>query len=77
MGELREIKEAEVVPNADAKPGVLITEQTLICKNEAALAVIADLFGLPVNAAFDVPREEPETKIYQAVPAGEVVDASP
>jgi hypothetical protein len=49
MGVLREIKEMEVVPNADAKPGVLLTEQTLIVKNEAALAVIADLFGLTAS----------------------------
>jgi hypothetical protein len=29
---------------------VLITEQTLIVKNEAALAVIADLFGLTASS---------------------------
>jgi hypothetical protein len=51
MGVLRPIAEdPEVVTNADAKGGVLITEQTLIVKNEAALAVIADLFGLTASS---------------------------
>ncbi|EIM25746.1 DUF5309 domain-containing protein [Microvirga lotononidis] len=50
MGVLRPIAEdTDVVPNADAKAGVLITEQTLIVKNEAALGVIADLFGLTAS----------------------------
>jgi hypothetical protein len=47
IGELRPIaQDSEVAPNADAKAGVLVTEVTLLCKNEAAHGVIADLFGL-------------------------------
>jgi hypothetical protein len=45
VGVLRPIAPAEVVPNADAEAGVMICEVTLICKNEAALGVIADLYG--------------------------------
>jgi hypothetical protein len=46
VGVLRPIAEdPEVVPNADAKAGVLICEVTLIVKNEAAHGVIADLYG--------------------------------
>jgi hypothetical protein len=47
VGELRGIAEdPNVAPNADAKAGVLVTEVTLLCKNEAAHGVIADLFGM-------------------------------
>ena len=50
MGVLRPIAEdKDIAPNADAKPGVLITEQTLIVKNEAACGVIADLFGMTAS----------------------------
>lgn len=46
-GVLRPIAEdKDVTTNADAKAGVILTEQTLIVRNEAALAVIADLFGM-------------------------------
>jgi hypothetical protein len=44
---LDEIKEdPEVVPNADAKAGVIIGEGTLMVENEAGLGVIADVFGI-------------------------------
>jgi hypothetical protein len=47
VGELRGIAEdPNVAPNADAKAGVLVTEVTLLCKNEAALGCIADTFGM-------------------------------
>jgi hypothetical protein len=50
VGVLREVAEdPNLAANADAKPGVLVMEKTLLVKNEAALGVIADLFGL--NAA--------------------------
>lgn len=50
LGELRPIAEdKEVVVNADAKAGVLICEVTLICKNEAGLGVVADVFGLTAS----------------------------
>jgi hypothetical protein len=46
VGVLRGIQEdKEVAKTSDAKPGVLKAEVTLIVKNEAALGVIADLFG--------------------------------
>lgn len=46
VGVLRPIQEdKDVAKTGDAKPGVLKWEGTLICKNEAALAVIADVFG--------------------------------
>jgi hypothetical protein len=46
LGELRGVAEdPNVAPNADAKAGVLVTEVTLIVKNEAGLGVIADVFG--------------------------------
>lgn len=50
LGVLRPIaQDKDVATNADAKAGVLITESTLIVKNEAALGVIADLFGLTAS----------------------------
>lgn len=51
LGELRPIAEdPDVSPNADAKAGVLVTEVTLIVKNEAANGVIADLYGMTASS---------------------------
>jgi hypothetical protein len=48
---------------------------TSVAAEDNKLVTVRLLKGyVPVNAGFDVPREEPETKIYHAVPAGEVVD---
>jgi len=44
-GWLRKIAEDDADPNADGKPVVLNAEVTLIVRNEAAMAVVADLNG--------------------------------
>lgn len=47
VGVLRPIQQdKEVAKTSDALPGVLKTEYTLIVRNEAAQAVIADVFGM-------------------------------
>jgi hypothetical protein len=47
VGVLRPIQQdKEVAKTSDAIPGVLKVEYTLICRNEASQAVIADLFGM-------------------------------
>lgn len=51
MKVLRKIADAEnVVTNADADAGVIIGEHTLKVKNEAGLAVTADVFGLTASS---------------------------
>jgi hypothetical protein len=50
VGILRPIQQdKEVAKTSDALPGVLKVEYTLISRNEAASAVIADLFGLTAS----------------------------
>jgi hypothetical protein len=49
MGVFDDIKEVKPAVTGDAEKRVLITEYTLIVKNEAALAVAADLFGLTAS----------------------------
>lgn len=39
----------DIATNADAKAGMIITEQTLAVKNEAGLGVVADVFGLTAS----------------------------
>ena len=39
----------DIATNADAKAGMIVTEQTLAVKNEAGLGVIADCFGLTAS----------------------------
>ncbi len=36
----------DIATNADAKAGMIVTEQTFAVKNEAGLGVVADVFGL-------------------------------
>jgi hypothetical protein len=38
-------RDNDVAKTSDALPGVLKTEWTLICRNQASSAVIADIFG--------------------------------
>lgn len=47
---LRAFSDADVVPNADAKAGVIIGELTLKVKNERGLGIAADLFGLTASS---------------------------
>jgi hypothetical protein len=47
---LRPIAPDEADPNADGKPIVINGEMTLQVKNEAALAVVADIFGTSASA---------------------------
>lgn len=50
VGVLRPIQQdKDVAKTSDARPGVLKTEYTLIVKNEAGLAVVADVFGLTAS----------------------------
>jgi hypothetical protein len=46
LGTLRAIKEVEPAKTGDATKKVLLTELTLVVKNEAACAVASDLFGM-------------------------------
>jgi len=39
----------DIATNADAKAGMIVTEQTLAVKNEAGLGVVADVFGLTAS----------------------------
>jgi hypothetical protein len=46
-GFLRDISEdRDIASNADARPYVLICEFTLVCRNEKAHSVVADVFGM-------------------------------
>jgi hypothetical protein len=48
---LRKIREDnDVQRSGDAKPGVLVGEVTLVVDNEAAHAVVADIFGMSASA---------------------------
>ena len=50
MGNLRPIQEdPDLAKTGDNKKGVIIGEQSLKIKNEAALGVVADVFGLTAS----------------------------